>query len=344
MAVDSTSRSRSQDSPSSYVDLELRTPEKPSGLQRLESKSDEVAEAPCQSIELDENVVHPENLSGSSSAIKSKMLAKEGTSNGIDGIKDAIKNHKIEIISDLLEKLSLPLNQLAKAVDNILADFMSTDFEYEISVAIEFFIKSEIPFNHSLYLYTACHLSLFKLADSLLMSNNIDPNYEYEGRKLILVASDNQLFNVIAFLLEKPNLDLSADDTKQLMKLAYTNKWTKVFVLLEKQPEFDLNTVDARGNNYLQYLLSTCEMKMALDVVRQLKTGQKKIDLNWQNNAGETSLMMIIKIEKIELIHEFINVYGIDYTLEAKNGDTAQKLASAARNHFIHFLISQKSV
>ena len=179
----------------------------------------------------------------------------------------------------------------------------------------------------------------------LLLAHGADPNAKGEWGETALMFANTA---AKVKLLAANGADLEARDKEgktALMKAASRGDVGTAAALVESGA--NVNAVDSKGSNALLYSLNRENLAHGdergtlparrLDIAKRLLLA-KSLDVNAQNNDGETALMRAVRLEDVETIKSLL-ARGADATRSDVFGDTAVTLAYAGGNAAIEQLL-----
>lgn len=179
----------------------------------------------------------------------------------------------------------------------------------------------------------------------LLLAHGADPNAKSQWGETALMFA-----NTVAKvkLLVAKSADFEAKDQEgktALMKAAARGDVGVAGALIESGA--NVNAVDSKGTNALLYSLDSENLahgdERATLPVRRLEITKrlllaKSLDVNTQNNDGETALMRAVRLENVETVRSLL-AHGADANRSDVFGDTAVTLAYASSNAAIEQLL-----
>jgi ankyrin repeat protein len=200
-------------------------------------------------------------------------------------------------------------------------------------------------------LMTVIQRNNFQMAN-LLIEKGADPNVRWkdedgEDTFALMMATveveakgfgkkADEALNVLKELVRMSNIDLNAmanlrkvntstyEASTALHYAVEHNLHEVVLVLLGAHPGIDLNVQDEQGNTALMLAVKGNHM----DLVAALMN-HPGVALNVQDNGGDTALMLAVKGNHLDLVVALMNHPGIDLNVQDNGGDTALMYAAA---------------
>jgi uncharacterized protein len=172
----------------------------------------------------------------------------------------------------------------------------------------------------------------------LLLAHGADPNAKSQWGETALMFA-NTAARVKLLVANHADLEAKEQEGKTaLMKAASRGDVGVVGALVESGA--NVNAVDSKGSNALLYSLDQENMAHGderatlparrLEIARRLLLA-KSLDVNAQNNDGETALIRAVRLENVETIKSLL-AHGADAKRSDVFGDTAITLAYASGN------------
>ena len=98
-------------------------------------------------------------------------------------------------------------------------------------------------------------------------------------------------------------------------------------ILSVPEPHLDLTVTDSRGRNIAQIVVENSVLGGDNQRCLELLSGDRRVDWNMKNSAGETPVMFCLKTNKIEMARCLINTPGVDLDTVDRDGKYLETIA-----------------
>lgn len=243
-------------------------------------------------------------------------------------LKWAVDNRYMDIVKSILEQNEIDDGNMVlvppgqKGHDSLIRFFLD---ENEMDVNLQDGLGYTALMHAAQGGYT-------RVVSLLLSRNNIDVNkHNKDGDTALFCALKQGYSDVIRFLLSRNDIDANNHNKhgyKALICALKAGHSDVIHHLLERDRIKDnFHTIHTTSANNYRLLLGAAQAK-STDIV-ELLLQQTDIDVNAQDQYGDTILMWAANKRKTNLVRFLLGVKDIDLNLQNTNGDTALIRASA---------------
>ena len=176
-----------------------------------------------------------------------------------------------------------------------------------------------------------------EIFSNLLKLNNINITYKDKNNITLLhIAAFKGEDEIVEILINNNNIfdTINIKDIYGRLPINYSIIEGQINSFLFLLPKTDINTVDINNNNLLHYAVNS----KGNGLLFTLKLIEKKIDLNYINNNGDSPIMLIAKNNPKENIRLLLLLlkYNVNVNIINKEGQSFYSIMGeqAFKNHF----------